>query len=148
MTSEVVALASLRFEDQIRKMRSTNVLVGAHGAGLMHVLFLADEAVLLEIHPSYRLDRHFRLAARMVGALYLPLRTTGPVSCRGTSDAITVDAAEFRAALDGAVRAARSFDDGVSECGLTCDARILALDESNAGHLPPGAKGLSTKFPC
>ena len=148
MTSEVVDLGSLSFEDQIRKMRSTNVLVGAHGAGLMHVIFLADEAVLLEIHPSYRLDRHFRLAARMVGALYLPMRSTGQVSCKGTSDAIPVDANEFRAALDGALRAARSFDDGVSECGLACDPRILALDDGNKGHLPTGARPLSTRFPC
>ena len=96
MTSEVVDLGSLSFEDQIRKMRSTNVLVGAHGAGLMHVLFLADEAVLLEIHPSYRLDRHFRLAARTapssaalnsaastVIASDVPLQDTGPVVRRG-----------------------------------------------------------------
>jgi len=85
MTSEVVDLGSLTFEAQIAKMRGTSVLVGAHGAGLMHALFLADEAVLLEIHPSYRLDRHFRLAARMAGKVYMPLRSTRPVTCKGTS---------------------------------------------------------------
>ena len=107
--------------------------------------------MLLEIHPSYRLDRHFRLAARMAGRLYLPLRTTQPVSCSGSSDAIPVDTGEFRNALDGAVRLARSFDDGVSECGLKCDARVLALDKGNDGHYKPSdrkAQPLSTVFPC
>ena len=149
--SRVVDLGTLSFGEQLKLLRSTNVLVGAHGAALMHVIFLADEAVLLEIHPSYRLDRHFRLAARMAGRLYLPLRTTQPVACSGSSDAIPVDAGEFRAALDGAVRLARSFDDGVSECGLRCDARVLALDKGNDGHYKPGdrkAQPLSTVFPC
>ena len=148
MTSEVVDLGSLPFDRQIALMRRTNILIGAHGAGLMHVLFLAEEAVLLEIHPSYRLDRHFRLAARMAGKIYLPLRSTQPVTCKGTSDAIPVDSGEFRRALDAAVRLARSFDDGVAECGLTCDARVLALDAGNAKFLPPGARPLATRFPC
>ena len=26
-------------------------LIGAHGAGLMHVMFMAEEGVLVEIHP-------------------------------------------------------------------------------------------------
>ena len=148
MTSEVVDLGSLPFDRQIALMRRTNILIGAHGAGLMHVLFLAEEAVLLEIHPSYRLDRHFRLAARMAGKIYLPLRSTSPVTCKGTSDAVPVDAGEFRRALDAAVRLARSFDDGVAECGLSCDARVLALDSGNAKFLPPGARPLATRFPC
>ena len=141
----------LSFEDQIEIDATTDVMIGPHGAGLMHVIFLADEAVLLEIHPSYRLDRHFRLAARMAGRLYLPLRTTQPVSCSGSSDAIPVDTGEFRNALDGAVRLARSFDDGVSECGLRCDARVLALDKGNDAHYKKGeskGKPLSTVFPC
>ena len=66
----------------------------------------------------YRLDRHFRLAARMTDKIYLPMRSTQAVSCRGSSDAIPVDVADFRRALDAALRLARSFDDGVSECGL------------------------------
>jgi protein O-GlcNAc transferase len=148
MTSEVVDLGSLPFDRQIALMRRTNILIGAHGAGLMHVLFLAEEAVLLEIHPSYRLDRHFRLAARMAGKLYLPLRSTEPVTCQGTSDAIPVSERDFRAALDAAVRLARSFDDGVAECGLICDARVLALDAGNARFLPAGARAMSTRFPC
>lgn len=148
MRYEVVDLGTLSWRDQLAKIRRTNVLIGAHGAGLMHVIFLADEAVLLEIHPSYRLDRHFRLAARMTGKIYMPMRSTGNVKCHGTSDSIPVDAAEFERAVDAALRVARSFDDGVAECGLVCDVRVLALDPSSQPYLPHNAKALSTRFPC
>lgn len=48
-------------------VRRSNVMVGVHGAGLMHIMYGPEEAVLVEIHPSYRLDRHFRHAARLTG---------------------------------------------------------------------------------
>jgi capsular polysaccharide biosynthesis protein len=48
-------------------VRNTNVLVGIHGAGLMLIMFAAEECVLVEIHPSYRQDRHFRHASRVTG---------------------------------------------------------------------------------
>jgi len=35
--------------------------------------------------------RHFRLASRMTGKVYLPMRTTDPVTCQGSSDAIPVN---------------------------------------------------------
>lgn len=82
----------------------------------------------------------------------MPLRLTTAISCQGTSDSLTVDVDEFRQALDGAVRIARSFDQGVAECGLKCPGSILALD----GHLDPHyaamglakAAPLNTRFPC
>eukprot|EP00615_Pteridomonas_danica_P000535 CAMPEP_0114336026 /NCGR_PEP_ID=MMETSP0101-20121206/5439_1 /TAXON_ID=38822 ORGANISM="Pteridomonas danica, Strain PT" /NCGR_SAMPLE_ID=MMETSP0101 /ASSEMBLY_ACC=CAM_ASM_000211 /LENGTH=554 /DNA_ID=CAMNT_0001467825 /DNA_START=184 /DNA_END=1848 /DNA_ORIENTATION=- len=152
MSVTSIDLGTLPFRKQLELVRSCNIMVGAHGAGLMHVLFMAEESVLVEIHPSYRLDRHFRLASRMTGKVYLPMRSTEPVTCKGSSDAIPVDKGEFRRTMDAAVRIARSFDDGASECGLTCDSRILALDKGNDplyGTLGT-RKGtaLNTKFPC
>mmetsp|Transcript_25783 Transcript_25783/g.57802 ORF Transcript_25783/g.57802 Transcript_25783/m.57802 type:complete len:219 (-) Transcript_25783:216-872(-) len=149
---EAADLGGLPFRKQLELVRRSNILVGAHGAGLMHVLFMSEEGVLVEIHPSYRLDRHFRLASRMAGKIYLPMRSTDPVTCRGSSDAIPVNKEEFRRVMDAAVRLARSFDDGASECGLRCDPRILALDKGNDPWYKETAtkKGvaLNTKFPC
>jgi hypothetical protein len=71
---QAVDLAKLPIIEQIALVRHTNVLVGVHGAGLMHIMFAAEEAVLLEIHPHYRLHRHFRNACRMTGKIYMPLR--------------------------------------------------------------------------
>ncbi|KAJ1464764.1 hypothetical protein T484DRAFT_1606333, partial [Baffinella frigidus] len=77
----------MSFEEQLQVMRKTTVLVGVHGAGLMNIIFTADESILLEIHPYYRVDRHFRHAARMSGRGYIAMRAQKEgVRCTGTSD--------------------------------------------------------------
>ena len=159
---EVVDLATLSFEEQLQKMRHANILIGIHGAGLMHAYFLADEAIVMEIHPSYRQDRHFRIASRLNDKIYMPLRLTTPITCQGSSDNLKVDIPEFRVALDGAVRIARSFDDGTAECGTVCPLGILGLDKSldplykrsqsdqqNFLNKPASKPlALNTRFPC
>lgn len=72
--TKIVDLAGMSYYDQIKIIRSTNVLIGVHGAGLMNIIFAAEEAVLVEIHPHYRQDRHFRVASRMSGKVYMPIR--------------------------------------------------------------------------
>ena len=64
---KVVDTAKMTFREQLTVMRSTSILIGIHGAGLMHSMFTADEAILVEIHPSYRMDRHFRHASKLAG---------------------------------------------------------------------------------
>jgi len=61
----------------------------------------------VEIHPSYRQDRHFRHAARMTGKIYMPMRSLKRESCVGSSDTITVPLDEFERTMDGALRIAR-----------------------------------------
>ena len=148
----VVDLGKLPIKEQIATIRKTNVIIGVHGAGLMNILFAADEAVLLEMHPNYRLDRHFRHAARMSGKHYMPLRSSVAVTCEGSSDNVPIPKDEFRSALDGAVRLARSFDDGLSECGLVCPLDVLALDGNHDSEFvrlgvqkPNNSK---PRFPC
>ena len=152
MKYTVVDTAKLPFAKQLELVRSTNILIGVHGAGLMLILFAADEAVLLEIHPSYRQDRHFRHASRMIGHSYIPIRSRTRESCHGSSDNVQVPITEFRAALDGAVRLARQFDTGISECGLGCPGEILALDSALDRHYASvGMKKtgkINTRFPC
>ncbi|GMI20910.1 hypothetical protein TrRE_jg3599 [Triparma retinervis] len=103
----VLDLATLSYREQLSAVRGTNVLVGVHGAGLMNAVFLAEEAVLIEVHPHYRMDRHFRIASRMTGKIYMPMRTKKRVTCQGSSDNVEVDEEEFRNVLDGAIRLAR-----------------------------------------
>jgi Flp pilus assembly protein TadB len=75
------------------------VLIGVHGAGLMLILFAANEACLIEIHPSYRQDRHFRHASRLSGKDYMPLRAIDRESCQGSSDNVKVCIVLFLFAL-------------------------------------------------
>jgi hypothetical protein len=81
------------------------------------------------------------------------------VTCSGPSDSVTVDEVEFRETLSGAVRLARGFNDGLSECGLVCDMGILALNpeqddmyaqltQPNSQERLEKAATPSTVFPC
>jgi len=152
MTLEIADTAKMPYAQQLQLARKTNVLVGVHGAGLMLILFAANEAVLVELHPSYRQDRHFRHAARMVGKNYMPMRSTNRETCHLSSDNVLIPIDEFRATMDGALRLARSFDDGLSECGLVCPPQILAIDSRLDGEYSKlgERKGTSinTQFPC
>lgn len=107
MDLKIVDMAKMSYVEQLTLIRNTNVLIGIHGAGLMYIMFAADEAVLVEIHPSYRQDRHFRHASRVSGKIYLPMRATQRESCQGSSDNIFVPVEEFRKTMDGALRLAR-----------------------------------------
>lgn len=146
----VVDTGAMSYYEQLKLIRNTNILVGIHGAGLMLIMFAAEEAILVEIHPSYRQDRHFRHAARMTNKIYMPLRATARETCVGTSDNVIVPIDEFRKTMDGAVRIARSFDDGIAECGLVCPGGILALDKSVNNYYKPGERTqpVNTRFPC
>lgn len=139
----IVDTATLTYREQLSLIRNSNVLIGIHGAGLMMIMFAADEAVLIEIHPTYRLHRHFRHAARMTGKIYMPLRAVKKETCEGTSDNVFVPIDEFKATLDGAVRIARSFDDGLAECGLKCSSTILSYDTKHSSSTQP-----VIPFPC
>ena len=63
------------FEEQLRLMRSTNVLVGMHGAGLTFLPLLADDAVVVELNPYSPHHRqrkyHFQNLAAWSGRPYL-----------------------------------------------------------------------------
>ena len=50
---ELVALETLTFEQQLRLMRQSHVLIGNHGAGLTHLLFLHDAALVLEYQQAF-----------------------------------------------------------------------------------------------
>ncbi|CAM9404123.1 unnamed protein product [Discosporangium mesarthrocarpum] len=93
----------------------------------------------------------------MTGKIYLPHRdsNSGDITCKGTSDNIVIPVNSFRSVMDSALRLARSFDDGLSECGLICPPGVLALDSGNDPFYGvPGVHPVkkparpSTKFPC
>ena len=117
----------------------------------MFIMYAAEEAILVEIHPTYRQDRHFRHAARMTGKIYMPLRATTRETCQGSSDNVVVPISEFKQTMDGAIRIARNFDDGLSECGLTCSPTILAMDSHLDSYYKKNEKKLNKpnlRFPC
>jgi glycoprotein 2-beta-D-xylosyltransferase len=67
-----VALERLPFREQLALMVDTDVLVGMHGAGLSHALFLPARAGLVELFPAdySPRSRHFRRIAEWRGLFY------------------------------------------------------------------------------
>jgi protein O-GlcNAc transferase len=50
---DVVDFAAITFEEQLRIVRDTDVLVGVHGAGLTHTMFMREKAgVIVEMQPE------------------------------------------------------------------------------------------------
>ncbi len=112
-----VDFSSMPLREQIEAARRSNLYLGAHGAGLIHVMFLADEAALVEIHPSYRRMQHFRNIARLAGKMYMPFNKAS-VKCKGTSDGLIVDVEALRSFLDPLIAIIRSFRSPLDFCGL------------------------------
>ena len=49
MSLQIVEFANLPFEEQLKIVRNTSVLIGVHGAGLMNILYAADEVRLIKL---------------------------------------------------------------------------------------------------
>jgi capsular polysaccharide biosynthesis protein len=45
----MVDMAGMSFEEQLHTIRRTDILLGAHGAGLAHLMFLPQTSVVMEI---------------------------------------------------------------------------------------------------
>jgi glycoprotein 2-beta-D-xylosyltransferase len=61
-----VQLDLLAFDDQLRTVVASDVMIGMHGAGLTHAMFLSPGSALIELLPGYNMaaNGHFRAIAR------------------------------------------------------------------------------------
>ncbi|TLD26792.1 hypothetical protein PspLS_04531 [Pyricularia sp. CBS 133598] len=132
-----VDLASLSFVEQIRLVRSeTDILVGAHGAGLTHIMFLRGEwegggKAVVEIQPEEMSYKGFRNLAYMLGHEYFVAkaetlskedldreRTEAEVQAKQKEDAVKEDAVPVPSAL-AALQNTRYVDEGAEEKNQT-----------------------------
>ncbi|GAB0137946.1 hypothetical protein EsDP_00006196 [Epichloe bromicola] len=67
---EIVDFANLSIAEQFKMIRETDLLVGVHGAGLTHTMFLPPGSAVVEILPSGFAHRGFRNLAQMLGHDY------------------------------------------------------------------------------
>jgi capsular polysaccharide biosynthesis protein len=62
----------LSLQDQIKVDLETDIMIGPHGAGLMHSIFMRDRGVLLELHiDNSGANRHFHNLALWSGHKYV-----------------------------------------------------------------------------
>ncbi len=66
----IAAFEKLSFQEQIQLIGQTDLLIGAHGNGLSHVLFLPDQASVIEIFPENYSALDYRLFADVSGIEY------------------------------------------------------------------------------
>ncbi|KAE8348502.1 hypothetical protein BDV28DRAFT_164342 [Aspergillus coremiiformis] len=65
-----VDFATIPFKQQLEIVRGTDVLVGVHGAGLTHGIFLSPGSAIVEILPSGLNHKGFRNVASLLGHSY------------------------------------------------------------------------------
>jgi hypothetical protein len=71
----------LTFEEQIKTDLNTDIMIGPHGAGLMHNIFMRDRAVLIELFvDGSSVNRHFHNLAFWFGRSYRGVNTLNPIS--------------------------------------------------------------------
>ncbi|ELR16310.1 glycosyltransferase AER61, putative [Acanthamoeba castellanii str. Neff] len=98
-----VQLETMTFKEQVELMYSkTNILIGVHGAGLSHTVFLPPEAILIELLPdSVKSFTYFRNLAKQSNHIYIPVHV---------SHAISVDIDQMKKVVDVAISIASSFN--------------------------------------
>ncbi len=75
---QFIDFAAISFEEQLRIIRETDVLVGVHGAGLTHGMFLREGSVMVEILPPDLNHKGFRNLAGVLGHTYLSTHASRP----------------------------------------------------------------------
>ena len=75
VTVDILDYASYKFEEQLKISATTDILVGVHGAGLTHAIFMPRGSAIVEFMP-FNLDyRGFKNIAKMRGIGYYQAKT-------------------------------------------------------------------------
>lgn len=74
-----VDFAAIPFAEQLAVAQQTNVLVGVHGAGLTHGIFLPPRSAMVEILPPNLNHKGFRNVAALLGHAYFSVHASQSV---------------------------------------------------------------------
>ena len=85
-TVTAIHMEDLSICEQIRYAHDADVLMGVHGAGLVHLWWLQDEALMFELEPYYQVGNpSFKVLAQISGKSYHSF------SIQGSMREVTVD---------------------------------------------------------
>lgn len=73
---QLIDFESISFAEQIKIVRETDILVGVHGAGLTHGIFLPEGSVMVEILPEGLNHNGFRNLAGLRSHTYLSVHAS------------------------------------------------------------------------
>ncbi|XP_061946981.1 beta-1,2-xylosyltransferase [Populus nigra] len=69
--------AHMSMKEQVRAVQDASVIIGAHGAGLTHIVSATPKTIILEIISSYFRRPHFQLIAEWKGLEYHAINLDG-----------------------------------------------------------------------
>jgi len=101
---EQVDFAKLTFPEQILAASSADIMVGMHGSGLAHCMFMQEDGVLIEITQPEGNLKTFRNLCKWAGKTYVAFPFT-----KGGAQGSVADEGAFRRVLDAAVLIAGSY---------------------------------------
>ncbi|KAB8291749.1 hypothetical protein EYC80_006544 [Monilinia laxa] len=108
---QMIDFESIPFSEQVKIVRETDILVGVHGAGLTHGIFLPEGSVMVEILPEGLSHKGFRNLAGLRSHTYLSVHASKlPAPSRGQRRAawhaqdVTLDRERFLDLMRIAVR--------------------------------------------
>jgi hypothetical protein len=101
-----VDLAAYAFADQLEIIRNTDILVGIHGAGLVHSLFLPPRSAVVEIFPADVSYPVYRNLAKLRGHQYFSDHAVAAEAAGQDWHGLDVEIGEeaFMALADAAVK--------------------------------------------
>jgi capsular polysaccharide biosynthesis protein len=77
---KLVDFARLPFRKQVEEARKARAMLGMHGAGMVHLLFLPDEAAIAEFFPKKKRRYTYRNLAKYTGKAYFAWRSSSDTS--------------------------------------------------------------------
>ncbi|RHZ48578.1 DUF563 domain protein [Aspergillus thermomutatus] len=78
VTVQLIDFARIPFHEQLRIVQGSDILVGVHGAGLTHGIFLPSGSAMVEILPPGLNHKGFRNVASLLGHLYFSAHASKP----------------------------------------------------------------------
>lgn len=104
-----VDFAGLTFCEQVQIIRNTDVLVGVHGAGLTHGMWLQPGSTMAEVIPESLDFKGFRNLAALLGMDYFSVHAVRPSTSRvrradWQSDDVRIEEEKFVSLVESAVR--------------------------------------------
>ena len=105
VTFNVVDFATIPLRDQIETVRNTDVLVGAMGAGFTHILFLPEDATVVELMTPGTHYSGFRNLAKMRGLPYFTSHGLEEEVWKKTQQQAPAPSPEQKTAVAGVVNA-------------------------------------------
>lgn len=108
MKLNVVDFGAISFAEQLKIVRETDLLVGVHGAGLTHLMFLQPGSAALEILPEGLQHKGFRNLAQMLGINFFRAHAKMHGDAKGDDqwqfDAVELDQQRFVELVNFGVR--------------------------------------------